>query len=571
MGVGPITPESAETLAEDPAFLSRFGSLSVQGTYARSRPLNGSDTIRPLLVNPLNTATLWAVSGTTIGLWNGTTYTSRASSPNTALACFQLLQTSTHLFALMGSGASQSGQLWRSPVPAADGTGITWTKVYDMATDGGGANAYYRNGCLAVNGSTVFLLEYGNTVTGGPSLFRSTSNGDSGSWTKQFTWTQGKHGHSVMIVDGVPLVVIGDAGFRDTGTWIGNAAGTSWSRKHSWYPYAIRLLDTEINGARCLVGENDTTLHSGPLLSFEATAGSPIPTSPTRSWIISHSTPGIRGTMRQLTQLPNGQGFLYVLTGEGGAVGPIDAIVQCDSRLQRPVVLETFPASGAGALLQNELLCDAVVESTGRVWLGTYRITPETYTLPVFDFEGSGYAIVDMEVSGDLTGTLSNALIGNGRVDTPRLADGAVTTAKLSATLGADSQRFGNVRTGTDIVTSITGADRLGIGIAGALPNAQAAAVVAWANGVAGTSAGDLLMIPRTSNPSGVRLYGTASNTAVEALATGASGASPTIGFLGASRTTRPAVTGSRGGNAALASLLTALATLGLITDSTTA
>jgi hypothetical protein len=44
-----------------------------------------------------------------------------------------------------------------------------------------------------------------------------------------------------------------------------------------------------------------------------------------------------------------------------------------------------------------------------------------------------------------------------------------------------------------------------------------------------------------------------------------------TLGFYGAAAVTKPTVTGSRGGNAALASLLTALATLGLITDSTTA
>jgi len=43
------------------------------------------------------------------------------------------------------------------------------------------------------------------------------------------------------------------------------------------------------------------------------------------------------------------------------------------------------------------------------------------------------------------------------------------------------------------------------------------------------------------------------------------------IGFFGATTATKPTVTGSRGGNAALASLLTALAGLGLITDSTTA
>lgn len=48
-------------------------------------------------------------------------------------------------------------------------------------------------------------------------------------------------------------------------------------------------------------------------------------------------------------------------------------------------------------------------------------------------------------------------------------------------------------------------------------------------------------------------------------------GTAATIGFLGANPVARPTVTGSRGGNAALASVLTALANLGLITDSTTA
>ena len=41
-----------------------------------------------------------------------------------------------------------------------------------------------------------------------------------------------------------------------------------------------------------------------------------------------------------------------------------------------------------------------------------------------------------------------------------------------------------------------------------------------------------------------------------------------TVGFFGTAPTTKPTVTGSRGGNAALASLLTALAGLGLLVDS---
>jgi hypothetical protein len=44
-----------------------------------------------------------------------------------------------------------------------------------------------------------------------------------------------------------------------------------------------------------------------------------------------------------------------------------------------------------------------------------------------------------------------------------------------------------------------------------------------------------------------------------------------TLGFLGTGGVTKQTITGSRGGNAALASLLTALASHGLITDSTTA
>lgn len=57
----------------------------------------------------------------------------------------------------------------------------------------------------------------------------------------------------------------------------------------------------------------------------------------------------------------------------------------------------------------------------------------------------------------------------------------------------------------------------------------------------------------------------------VTALKLDRTGGNPEIGFLGAAPAPRQAVAGSRGGNAALASLLTALATLGLITDGSTA
>lgn len=45
---------------------------------------------------------------------------------------------------------------------------------------------------------------------------------------------------------------------------------------------------------------------------------------------------------------------------------------------------------------------------------------------------------------------------------------------------------------------------------------------------------------------------------------------SSTLGFFGGTGVAKPTVTGSKGGNAALASLMSALSTLGLVTDSTT-
>jgi hypothetical protein len=59
--------------------------------------------------------------------------------------------------------------------------------------------------------------------------------------------------------------------------------------------------------------------------------------------------------------------------------------------------------------------------------------------------------------------------------------------------------------------------------------------------------------------------------TATDVVVTGKFKATGNVGFNNTTPIAKPAVTGSRGGNAALASLLTALANYGLITDSTTA
>ncbi|NUQ76102.1 MAG: hypothetical protein HUU21_21390 [Polyangiaceae bacterium] len=85
-----------------------------------------------------------------------------------------------------------------------------------------------------------------------------------------------------------------------------------------------------------------------------------------------------------------------------------------------------------------------------------------------------------------------------------------------------------------------------------------------WHDGTSGVfdidaGSGTKFAIKSSSNQSITLQYTTTKR--IEVNATG-------IGFFAANPVAKPTVTGSRGGNAALASLLTALATLGLITDS---
>jgi hypothetical protein len=82
--------------------------------------------------------------------------------------------------------------------------------------------------------------------------------------------------------------------------------------------------------------------------------------------------------------------------------------------------------------------------------------------------------------------------------------------------------------------------------------------VVQWASATAASSTGRWTISPYYAS------------TAQEAIRAEAASGGVLLGFYGASAVAKQTVTGSKGGNAALASLITALANLGLITDSTT-
>jgi hypothetical protein len=89
--------------------------------------------------------------------------------------------------------------------------------------------------------------------------------------------------------------------------------------------------------------------------------------------------------------------------------------------------------------------------------------------------------------------------------------------------------------------------------------NRDAASIVAlWDTTTDASRRGALVFYPRDAS------------AAREALKLGTNGSLATVAFYGVTPTTRQNVTGSKAGNAALANLINALATLGLITDGTT-
>jgi hypothetical protein len=93
--------------------------------------------------------------------------------------------------------------------------------------------------------------------------------------------------------------------------------------------------------------------------------------------------------------------------------------------------------------------------------------------------------------------------------------------------------------------------------------------------GIAPVSANGRLCLPAGTTAADSIVWGTDTNlyrSAPDTLKTDDSLAvGGNVGFRGSAPAAKPVVSGSRGGNAALASLITALAGQGLITDSTTA
>lgn len=292
----------------------------------------------------------------------------------------------SYAWLMTGANASRDGQLWRSPLPDANGNGLVWTKVLDLsAMPGGltsGANSCFRPQCFAVaqNGASwhVHALEYSIAagVTGGPSYYYSPDAG--ATWTKPKTWANAKHGHSVYVINGAPVVMLGDAGFAELGLWRATSmTGAAWSPRIS---KTLAQGGNELYGIGAVAG----TLNGNPVLFFEPDTDEGwgllvFPGGATTAQIWS-LRPAYRmpsryfGTVRSLTPTPASD-LIYVVTTEDGAFGTHDDTVWISKADEH-----TAPVlCGSLGPPSSRPYGRAVSEGNGYVWFGDKRCHVEEF------------------------------------------------------------------------------------------------------------------------------------------------------------------------------------------------
>lgn len=378
---------------------SPFGPLTgsvTQGLYARTIPTHaslGGTTFSPVINDPNVPGRIWGQrNGTSFGhvLWSddhGVTVGDAGSLPAGGTAGLPSMEFgSSYVFITQGpGGTARDGTLWRSPLPAANGSGLSWTKVFDLASPPSGVttgdNSIFKAGGLAVNGTNVYLAEYSlgsGASTGGPRLYYSADSGATWSTVKQ--WANAKHCHDVRVINGVPWVSMGDpgAGLTDIGLWSAtSAAATTWNQRNLWTEavggntyYPIGFFGATVAGTPMIFLESDGDKNLGPLVFPTQSTGS---TKRAFHELCRIPFP-LLGTMRSLTLTSEGN-LMWLHTGENGAVGPWDSVcIAKGPNFSEVVILEQIASSGSVLIATRK-----PVEDGPYVWIGTSRITKEKF------------------------------------------------------------------------------------------------------------------------------------------------------------------------------------------------
>ena len=350
---------------------------------------------RALAVDPNYPTRLWGNAGTTFS------YRDLSGSAGSQVVCttpltgsyyiVSLIFTATKMFAVTTAVGTRMGQIWRSPLPDAGASNISWEKLFDLnggilmnpgpALGSGGDTSTLREGSVVIDASDkIYVLEYGGTITGGPSFYyangASTTNAASFLWGKSKTWTNGKHGHALMIDATTSSIwaTIGDAGFSDLGLWRAPLVDVAaWVKvsSPSTYPggndfYGINMRKITRSGVDMILIESDLLIGHG-LLLHQRTSNLAAPLI-----ALAPLAAPYFGTVRGIHVRTNGH-IYFLSTGEGGAVGQYDSFWVWRFGDPAPIRVYTVAATPGTSTILN------TVETSSHIFIGRYRLTKAVF------------------------------------------------------------------------------------------------------------------------------------------------------------------------------------------------
>jgi hypothetical protein len=217
-------------------------------------------------------------------------------------------------------------------------------------------------------------------------------------------------------------------------------------------------------------------------------------------------------------------------------------------------------AIGQGLVIPATTADAVVIGNTASVVSGSVSIGKSAL--------GTGTSSTAVGTSADSSGAYSAALGKNARAQGAQSAAfgvDALASSTYATALGQASQAVSGSATAVGALATATAGSATAVGKS-ATAAQSATAIGTSAN--AGFTRSTAIGMDAATTASNQIMLGTSAETVVVPGKTQLAGQ---VGFYGATPAAKLAITGSRGGNAALADLLTKLATLGLITDNTTA
>lgn len=251
----------------------------------------------------------------------------------------------------------------------------------------------------------------------------------------------------------------------------------------------------------------------------------------------------------------------------------------------------TLDSASSSASWDDDWLVGAPIRTTGGTGSGQQR------TINIYDAATRRAEVDQLGIAPDATttyairfanltvssigidaGSTSVRVVGNDVRDASQIADSGTTSVVANNTLG-DFGAQPIVTTTTMTAASLTASGFIAVGTSPATTGTirLGNGFSIWTTSLGGTSRVLMELANLSSSRYTIDIAGTAAGVAgVRVFGNGTplfetSSNSNAIGFFGTAPAVKPNVTGSRGGNAALASLLTSLAGLGLITDGSSA